>query len=279
MVRLKGHIFFKSLMLVAIFLGASAFKTGKDVSFYDSNKGKFVSFRDVSDNVKRLYEKDATRLALRHISKNGAYASLSPKIPAEVKDELFGSLLAVHTSGSLEATEVTQGHKLHTFPNPPVDKLQVVYSVSASWAKPLRLKDTTTDSDIINSLCQEYGLEIQDPNTWDDDSGMFVLKSGKALNMSSIMKELERVPGIERVDPLIPNMDGNDIEATKTGNGWRLDYIVKFGNCLKGECAKKHVWSFEISNISSLGANVRFLEESGDELPGWMQWKPKTKKD
>ncbi len=231
-----------------------------------------VQFDDskLSEYQKKMYEKDATRLALRYIAHGTSFDELQPDIPTEVMTELYSSLLAVHKSPFNEAIEVTQTHRLHTFPNPAVDKFQVNYKNTATWATPLRLGDDTTDSDLINRLCNNYGLSIESHERWDDENNLFIVKAKKALNIAAIAKEFRTEEGVEVVKMLIPDTDGNDIEATRTQKGWRLDYMVKFDSCFTG-CKKKHIWSFEIVNITANSANVNFLGESGDELPDWMK--------
>lgn len=224
----------------------------------------------LSNYQKKMYEKDATRLALRYISKGGGYEEMGPSVPTEVMNELYSSLIAVHKSPFSESIEVTKKHRLHTFPKPAVDKFQVNYTNTAKWAAPLRLGDNITNSKIINTLCSDYGLVIESHQTWDDKSNIFIVKAKKAINLAPVANDFMEEDGVAFVKLLIPDSDGNDIEAVRTSKGWRLDYIVKFDSCFTG-CKKKHIWSFEVANISNGSANVNFIGESGDELPDWMK--------
>ncbi len=226
----------------------------------------------LTEYQKKMYEKDATRLALRYISKGTDFADLSPQAPQEVTNELYVALLAVYHSPFSEALTVSKTHRLHTFPNPSVDNLQVIYNNQAKWATPLKLGDKKTDNAKINSLCKEFNLKIHSHEIWDDEKNLFMLKADKALNMAAIAKQLETIEEINTIKLLIPSTDGNDIEATKTAKGWKLKYIIKFDSCFTG-CKKQHIWTFEILNITANSANVNFIEESGDDLPDWMQIK------
>ncbi len=263
----------KFSILSTICLIASAFA-------HDTNGIEFSTLRNsivnvelddskLSDYQKMMYEKDATRLALRFISKGMDYEELDADVPTEVMNEIYNSLLAVHRSPFNEALDVTKNHRLHTFPKPAVDKFQVNYNNTAKWATPLILGDNITDSDLINDLCARYGLLIESHERWDDEKNLFIVKAKKSLNIAAIAKKFKTENGVDIVNTLIPDTDGNDIEATRTKKGWKLDYIVKFDSCFTG-CKKKHIWSFEIANISSRSANVNFLGEYGDDLPDWM---------
>ncbi len=263
-----SHIILRNLLLLGLVIVLTSFTNIKD----GISTNAFVSLDDsnLSDYQKKMYEKDATRLALRYISKGTDYADLGPTVPTEVLNELYSSLLAVHQSPFNEALDVTKNHRLHTFPVPAVDKFQVNYINTSKWATPLRLGDKSTDSDLINKLCNQYDLKIESHERWDDEKNLFIVKANKSLNIAAIAEEFKSEEGIDLINLLIPDTEGNDIEATRTKKGWRLDYIVKFDSCFTG-CKKKHIWTFEIANISSGNANVNFIGESGDDLPTWMK--------
>ncbi len=266
------NILSKLTLLTLIWVVSSSFTSSGVAtdSFIGQVNSVSLDDADISDYQKMMYEKDATRLALRYIAQGGGYDELGAEVPDEVKDELYSALIAVHKSPFSESVLVTQKHRLHTFPNPAVDKFQVNYKNTAKWATPLRLGDNITNSDIINKLSSKYGLKIESHQTWDDDSNLFIVKAKKAINLAPVANDFMEEEGVEVVKLLIPDSDGNDIEATRTSKGWKLDYIVKFEKCFTG-CKKSHTWSFEVANISSGSANVNFIEHYGDELPPWMR--------
>ncbi len=265
------HIIYNLGVLTILWLVLASFTSTMEYNRTSVNSSLvFFDMDNLSDYQKKMYERDATRLALRYVSKGSDFSNLSPRVPMEVKNEILSSLLAVHKSPFNEALEVTRKHKLHTFPNPAVDKFQVNYKNTSTWATPLKLGDNITNSETINKICDDFGLIIESHKIWDDEKNLFIVKAKQTLNMAAIAEQFKSHEGVELVNMLIPDTDGNDILATRTSKGWRLDYMIKFDSCFTG-CKKKHVWSFEIANISSGSANVNFLGESGDELPDWMK--------
>lgn len=225
----------------------------------DVNQAKLSKYKQ------KKYRKDATRLALRLVSKNNDFKSINANAPEQMVESIYSSLVAVHQSEHTMAKKVTQKHKLHTFPIPSVDRFFVVYKREAVWAKPLRLGDTTTDSEEINSLLEKYGLVIDKHVDWDEDHNSFNVRANKSLNLAPVAGDFSKIDGIVLVDLLMPSGDGNDIEIQKIDNGWEFNYMIKFDSCITG-CQKKHVWTFKVLN----NENVEFVGESGDDLPEWM---------
>ncbi|MEM8908214.1 MAG: hypothetical protein AAGD05_10250 [Bacteroidota bacterium] len=221
--------------------------------------------REISAHLQKKYEKDATRLALRMISQDAAYHDLDVEVPAQATTPIFNALISIHQSGLEAAKTVTRIHKLHTFPVPSVDHFFVVYNRSAEWAIPLRLGDNTTNSEEINQLLDHYGLVIDKHVEWDEEKNSFHVRATKSLNIAAIAKAFSAVEGVVLVDLLMPAGDGNDIEVKQLEQGLEVNYLVKFGSCISG-CKNQHVWSFQVNPQGE----VKFLGESGDALPEWM---------
>ncbi len=253
------------LLLVAAVLLSSHRAAIADYTF--SKDGlKETTENKLSRYKKRKYRKDATRLALRLLSSSRDYTDLNAEAPKEDVESIYNALVAVHMSGLEKSKEVTQAHKLHTFPIPSVDKFFVVYKRTAEWAKPLRLGDHFTDNEEINELNEKYGLIIDKHVEWDEEHNSFNIKATKSLNIAPIANSFSNIEDVVLVDLLTPDGDGNDIEVRRLKNGWMLNYMVKFDSCITG-CKKKHVWTFEVSDDQQ----VKFVSESGDELPDWMK--------
>jgi len=178
-----------------------------------------VNVDNLSSYKQKKYKKDATRLALRMISSNGDYTAISPEIPQELVESIYNALVAIHLSGDNKAKEVTKAHKLHTFPVPNVDRFFVMYRRDAPWAVPLRLGDNETDNEQINALCNQFGLVIENNVEWDEEHNSFHIRAKQSLNIAPIAQEFLAVQGIERVDLLTPNGDGNDIEIKQLPDG------------------------------------------------------------
>jgi len=221
--------------------------------------------KELSPSKKLKYQKDATRLALRLISKDEDYQNMKVEVPKEMVCSIYDALVAVHFSEIEEAKQVTKSHKLHTFPVPTIDNFLVVYKRDADWARSLRLGDNEIDNEDMKAYCDKYHLKISNHVEWDEEHNSFSIQAVEAMNIAPIAAKFEAFEGVSKVDILAPNGDGNDIEIVKTESGWSINYIVKFDSCFTN-CKKRHSWKF---NISKSG-NVEFVEEKGDDLPIWM---------
>lgn len=226
--------------------------------------------KNLSSYLKKMYRKDAGRLALRHISDGSDYKNLGTEMPKEVVTELYTSLIAIHEAPYEESKEVTRKHRLHTFPIPAVDMVQIHYKNTSAWAAPLKLGGNETNNEDITTICTKYNLSIESHQIWDEQTNMFIVKAHTPVNLAAIAQLFKNIDGVQKVILPVPDLDGNDIEARRTSKGWQLNYIVKFDSCLTG-CKKQRTWSFEVVNINvHSSANVKFIGITGDDLPDWM---------
>ena len=256
----KKHI----LLFVAICF-ASLTSSSSLLGFGGGTDPENATRSELTNYQKNQYKKDATRLALRHLAGGKNFETLDAEVPDDLVESIYKSLVAVHQSNLPEAALVTKKHKLHTFPTPTVDRMVVVYKRDAPWATPLRLGDDVTDSDEINKLSEKFNLKIDRHVEWDEEHNSFNMRAEKSINIASVAKDLSTVESITLVDMMEPNGDGNDLELKKLTNGWEISYVIKFDGCITG-CKKRHSWTFEVINNE-----VKFIGESGDELPKWMR--------
>jgi len=232
----------------------------------DNTDNPIESGKKLSNYKKTKYKKDATRLALRLLSEDSDFSRMDAQVPEEMVNSIYEALVAVHQSDLQAAKTVTRIHKLHTFPNPSVDRFLVIYEREAEWAVPLRLGDDITDNDKINSLSEKYDLKIDSHVEWDDTHNSFNIRAKESMNIASVAKDFSTIENITLVDTMEPNGDGNDISVQQIKNGWQINYMIKFDGCISG-CKKKRVWTFEVTN----DGKINFKGESGDELPAWMR--------
>ncbi len=250
------------LLVISIF--SSGFYLAQPIRQVLSVKNS-INDSGISEHKQAKYQKDATRLALRLMSSDADYADLKAAVPKDMVGSIYSALVAIHKSDLPKAAEVTQTHKLHTFPIPSVDQFFVIYEKTADWSHPLRLGGNTTDNVAINKLLEDYNLKIDKHMEWDEDHNSFNVRAQEAWNMAPIAQLFSNMDNVILVDLLVPDGDGNDIEIKKLEDGWELNYHVKFDTCITG-CKQKHVWTFEVR-----GNEVHFMKEWGDKLPKWMK--------
>ncbi len=221
--------------------------------------------KTLSEYQQLKYKKDATRLALRLLSTEKDYIDIKAEVPNEMVTSIYTALVAVHTSELPKAAEVTETHKLHTFPMPSIDHFFVIYEKTANWCQPLRLGENTTDNRAINELLKTYDLAIDQHMEWDEQHNSFNVRARNSLNMAPVAQLFSTMENVLLVDLLVPDGDGNDIEIKEIDGGWEINYIVKFDTCITG-CKQRHVWTFEVRD-----GNADFVKEWGDDLPNWMK--------
>ncbi len=219
----------------------------------------------LSEYQQLKYKKDATRLALRLLSTEKDYIDINAEVPGDMVSSIYGALVAVHTSESPKAYEVTKTHKLHTFPMPSIDQFFVIYEKTASWCQPLRLGGNTTDNATINQLLKTYDLVIDQHMEWDETHNSFNVRAKNSLNMAPVAQLFSTMENVLLVDLLVPDGDGNDIDIKEIEGGWEVNYYVKFDTCITG-CKQRHVWTFEVRD-----GKAEFVKEWGDDLPKWMK--------
>lgn len=224
----------------------------------------------LSKVTKAKYKRDATRLYLRDmLKKKRRLEKEDVVIDSKQLEPIFDALISVHQSSIPEAMNVTQQHKIHTFPRPQVNQLIVLYSRNAAWAKPLKMGEKRTMHEGLNKIMDAYELRIMKSTGWNDQQDALVIRSKEPVNMFALASRISALDGIHLVDLAVPSGDGNDISITKIGKGkWEVNYFIKFGSCID-ECSKQHIWTFHVNDKGM----VEFISEGGDPLPQWMKKK------
>lgn len=219
---------------------------------------------DVPKEIARKFRRDAARLALRLAAGGEDFRYLGVYIPRENIDLIFNALSNVYANEELGKS--LEKCNIHTFPNPSIDHLVVIYNKNIAWARPLQMGLTETDSRAINDLLENHNLIIEKHVNWTDTQDAITIRSRDPLNMAAIANEFNNVEGVDEIDLGVPKVAGNDISARRIGGGWELDYILRFGSWAAGK-GKAHVWKYRVTD----GGKVTFVADSGDPLPDWMK--------
>ncbi len=239
-------------------------RTAKNIEIVNWDEG------GISSPTLKKVEKDAARVSLRWLAKGKDFSKLNPKLPSEIMNDIFPGLLSIYRSELGKAKLVTKSYKIHTINNPAVDRFMVRYKNTEKWALPLKMGHKETNSEEITALCEKFGLVIDVHDMWNEEINFFYLKANRPLNLAAVAPLFENIQGIVGSDLLISDNNGNDIVATEIEGGWQLDFLLKFDNCFE-RCEKQYIWSFKVTEITSTGAKVEFLNEGGDEIPKWMK--------
>ena len=219
---------------------------------------------EIPKALTRKFKRDASRLALRMQSTNEELRYQSIIIPPDNIENIYNILTNIYVKDE-RAKSIAQCN-IHTFPNPSIDHIVVMFERDIDWAEPLRDGVSETESQEINDLLDDYDLVIEKHVQWDDLRDAITIRSKEPLNMAAIANEFYNVEGVHEIDLGIPKISGNDININRIENGWEVQFVHIFGSYISGE-GKVHIWKYNVLD----NGEVIFVSESGEPLPEWMR--------
>ena len=222
------------------------------------------SVNEVPMRLTRKFKRDAARLALRLESSKEDLRYQNIIIPKSNVENIYEILTNIYIKN--ETAQSISKCNVHTFPNPSIDHLVIIFDREIEWAEPLLDGISETDSDEFNALLEEYDLIIDKHVQWDDENDAITLRSREPLNMSALANEFYNIEGVKSIDLGIPKIGGNDIDIKRINEGWEVQYIMRFGSYISGK-GKVHIWTYNAMD----NGNVHFVNESGDPVPDWMR--------
>ena len=217
----------------------------------------------IPKSVEIKLQRDAARLALRAIASSGNLEYQHIIIPGYKIEELYGVLTILYkenaTARAIEECDV------HTFPDPSIDRMVVIFKKNARWAESIKRGGQMTGYDHLNGLLTKYKLNIEKFVRWDDVHDALILRAEEPLNMAALALVFLKIQDVVKVETGVPETTGNDIQVNPVSSGWEVSYLLRFGAHINGT-GKVHTWKFRVGSNGS----VKFLGESGDQLPSWM---------
>ena len=265
--RRQKHIVLLLLLTSILFTGLSA--QNMEELIMASNEPMVKSSSTpvkvaIPKELTRKFRRDAARLALRLESKKEELRYQSIIIPKNNMESIYEVLYNIYTTN--ETAQSISKCNVHTFPNPSIDHLVIVFDRDIEWAEPLQEGISETDSDEINDLLEDYDLIIEKHVQWNDDEDAITVRSKEPLNMSALANEFYNVDGVNSIDLGIPKIGGNDININRIENGWEVQFLLRFGSFITGK-GKTHIWTYNAMD----DGNVKFIRESGDPVPEYMR--------
>lgn len=238
------------------------------ISSGQSLKGQFVSQQttqsEIPKSLERKFRRDASRLALRLEAEKEDLQYLGIGIPQSTIEIFYELLTQIYIQE--ESAKSIAKCKVHTFPDPSIDQIVIIYEKDIEWAAPLRDGISETESPEINDLLDEYELIIEKHVPWNDTDDALTIRPKEPLNMAALANEFTDIEGIIEIDLGIPKVGGNDISLNRFQNGWEVQYILKFGSISSGK-GKNHIWKYHALDDGT----IKFIEESGSPIPKWMR--------
>lgn len=218
----------------------------------------------IPKKLTRKFKRDAARLALRMESKQEDLRYLNIVIPKDNIESIYGVLTNIYTGN--EVAKSIADCNVHTFPNPSIDHLVIIFDRNVDWAEPLREGISETNNDDINDLLDDYDLIIEKHIQWNDTKDAITIRSKEPLNMAALANEFYNIDGVSSIDLGVPEIGGNDINIQRIRNGWEVQYVLRFGSYISGK-GKVHIWKFNALDDGS----IEMISEGGDPVPEWMR--------
>ena len=213
----------------------------------------------IPSSLDRQFKRDAARIALRLDAEKEDIRYLPIAISRDNINGLYKALSNIYQSE--DAGKSIAKCNVHTFPNPSIDHLVVIYRKNVDWAGPLRQGITETTNKELNQLLDKYDLAIERSMQWNDTQDAITLRSKEPLNMAALADKFRDIPGVMQTDLGSTKLGGNDIKARRTSGGWEIDYILSIN------ASQQHTWKFKALD----NGQVSLLKESGEPLPSWMR--------
>ena len=218
----------------------------------------------IPKKLTRKFRRDAARLALRIESKKEDLRYQNVIIPRDNIEGIYTILTNIYQNN--ETAKSIANCNVHTFPNPSIDHLVLIFDRDVEWAQPLRDGISETSSDEVNELLDDYDLVIEKHIQWNDNQDAITIRSKEPLNMAALANEFYNIEGVSAIDLGIPKIGGNDINMKRINNGWEVEYVLRFGSYISGK-GKIHIWKYRALDSGI----VEFISEGGDPVPEWMR--------
>lgn len=223
-----------------------------------SNEELEINFPDSSRN---LYIDDASRLALREIFSIGSVDTGKVEIPDDLVNTIYNGLLQIYNSISSERDSIFNIYLIHTFRNPSMHNVTISVDSTEDWVKSWRDGNRLTGNEMIDSIMNEYDLELEDYREapWYDSATLF---SDLPVNTIALATLFEPVDGVIFFEANGYGGDGNDVTAADKDTHWEFRFFVKWGDCIAG-CISEHYWKFSVHPDGT----VEFTGSGGSPLP------------
>ena len=216
----------------------------------------------ISSSLERQFKRDAARISLRIDSEKEEVRYLPVAISRDQLNGIYKALVNIYSND--ESAKSIARCNIHTFPNPSIDHLTIIYKRTAEWAAPLRQGVSETTNKDFNRLLDQYELAIEKHVQWNDTQDAVTLRSKEPLNMAALAASFENIPGVIQIDLGLPKFGGNDVKAKRIGGGWEIDFILQINS---GGSLKQHVWKYRALD----SGQVSFVQEVGEPIPSWMK--------
>lgn len=215
--------------------------------------------------VEARLREDAARFVLRDWRSEGSLRDFPVEIPSSEIEERLRPLVWVHDAEDLAARDsVVEIFQIRTAGFPELHMLFLALDPTEPWVDAWFSDQLETGNFQVDTLTKLYSLELVDMDVNPAGSLAFAtLRSPNRINVAALAARFEGVPGVTSAGPA-GGVTGpsHDIELQTLDDGWRVEYVVGWGDCPSG-CIFHHRWSFFVTRRG----DVRLVGIDGPSIP------------
>jgi hypothetical protein len=219
---------------------------------------------EIPSDVARKFKRDAARLALRLQMQNENLRYMPIAIQGNNTEKIYKTLCQIYIQ--TDQGKSLERCNIHTYPDPSIDHLVVIYQNSAEWASPLKQGLMQTNSEEFNALVTKHKLILEKHVLWTESQNAITLRAKEPLNMLALAEEFTQISGVQDFDLGVPKTKGNDITVRRNKDSWDIEYILRFGAWAAGK-GDSHQWLFQINDAGK----VKLMGESGGQIPTYLK--------
>lgn len=172
-------------------------------------------------------------------------------LPPALVESLRQSLVRVRQS---ESGALVDG--VRAFPSYTLRDVLIAADPSVTWTDAWSRGERLTGYAPIDDRVRRYGLALARYDEYRDVKSAR-LRSDVPVNTVALARAFGPVPDLRYAEPNGIGGDGDDIEAERLLDGWRLDFSRGSGDCPAG-CINRTYWTFRVT-----GAGVEYLGTRG----------------
>ena len=180
----------------------------------------------VSKATAVAYRCDAARLYLRSLAEDTLLMQAPVRLPDAEILSLYKALIAAHKSPLPTAQLVTRIHKIHTLPNPNLDRVALIFDRHSTHFSALASGNVSVKFGGLNDVLQKYQLVIAKYFYYDEQYDGITLLAQKPLNIAALCLELKKLPDVAFVENIADENSESDIRAVRTPQGWLFEYCL-----------------------------------------------------
>lgn len=223
-----------------------------------------VSDLAFAPKLKALYQRDAARLSMRLLEKEGMVGKLPVELPEQLVKATYNALVAVRTSPLACVDTIGRLLYIRAFPDPNVTQLTLIFEHDAEWAKPLKQRADSTGRSSLNRMLRQYKMSLNRVVYLDEEHSGVIFLAKEPLNMAAFSRHLFTEEGIATIEDPHRVVEYDDIGLELDNEGWLVTYYCRFGKCLN-KCESEYIWRFRVNRQGE----VKLLSSAGDDIPVW----------